>query len=73
MEESYRGLMDKWVDTSVTEAEARAFLEKEFADEKCSLCGRWPIYVEKMIGNTVRICNICIEEYYKLIKTDNQA
>jgi hypothetical protein len=73
MEKSYRGLMGKWVDTSITEAEARAFLEKEFSDKKCSFCGRWPIHVEQMIGDTVRICNICIKEFYNLIYTDNQA
>lgn len=67
IEKSYHGLKDKWVDTFVTEEEARDFLDKEFADEKCSFCGRWPIRVEQMIGDEVRICNHCVDRFYELI------
>lgn len=67
-ERSYGGLLDKWIDTSFTEDQARDYLEHEFAGEKCSFCGRIPIYVEKMIGNDgVRICNHCIDEFHERI------
>ena len=61
-------LADKWIDTSVTEEQARDYLEHEFIQEKCSFCGRTPIYIKKMIGNNnVRICNICIDEFHECI------
>jgi hypothetical protein len=63
IERTYRGLMKEWVDTTVTETQARDFLEPEFRDEKCSFCGRWPINVKQMIGDDVRICNLCVEEF----------
>jgi len=67
VERSYHGLKDKWVDTGVTEEQAAAHLEREFGDVKCSFCGRWPLHVERMIGTDVRICNLCVEKFYRLL------
>ena len=73
VERSYYGLLDKWVDTSVTEDQARDYLGHECADEKCSFCGRIPLYVETMIGDNVRICNICIDEFHEDIHNKEEV
>ena len=59
--------MAKWVHTGITKEEAVAFLDREFADEKCSFCGKWPLDVERMIGGEVRIYNFCVDEFYELL------
>ncbi len=71
VERTYQGLSNKWVDTSVTEEEAREFLELEFSGEKCSFCGRWPSHVEQMISKgNLRICNKCVGEFYKIVHNE---
>lgn len=68
-EKSYCGVNELWINTLVTEAEAKAFLEEKFKDEKCSFCGRWPIHVKKMIASeTARICDVCVRKHSILIK-----
>ena len=66
-ESSYKGINNKWVDTGTTKEDVRKHLEKEFIDEKCSFCGKWPLKVELMIGDKVRICNYCIDKFYELV------
>ena len=71
VELAYRGLSNKWVDTSVTEDKAREFLELEFSAEKCSFCGRLPIHDEQMISKgNLRICYKCVEEFYKIVHNE---
>jgi hypothetical protein len=68
VESAYRGLSNKWADTSVTEDKAREFLKLEFSGEKCSFCGRLPIQAEQMISKgNLRICNKCVEEFHKIV------
>lgn len=68
VELAYRGLSNKWVDTSVTEDKAREFLELEFSAEKCSFCGRLPIHDEQMISKgNLRICHKCVEKFHKIV------
>jgi hypothetical protein len=73
LERSYSGLLKKWVDTGYTRPQAVAYLENEFKNEKCSFCGRWPIDVEIMIGEDVRICNHCIDKFHKIIHEPNKV
>ena len=70
---SYPGLHSKWIDTSVTETQTREFLEQEFLEGKCSFCGRWPYRVKQMIGENVRICNYCIDEFYVALHEDEKV
>ena len=72
-ERSYRGLLEKWVDTSVTEDEARAYLKRVYEGEECSFCGRLPIDTEQILGDSVRICDKCIDEFYEEIHADEKA
>ncbi len=73
VERSYAGLMNKWTDTSVTESEAREYLEEAFSDKKCSFCGRWPTKVKQMIGEDVRICNHCVDEFYGMLHKNDKT
>jgi hypothetical protein len=73
-EKSYQGINKFWNDTSITEVEAKAYLENELKDEKCSFCGRWPNQIKKMIASeNARICDICIKKLNILIKDDRNA
>lgn len=68
-ERSYRGISDKWVDSSVTEDEAREFLKLEFSGEECSFCGRWPFEVGQMIAKgNLRICGKCVGEFHEIVR-----
>lgn len=67
VEKSYGGLKKKWVDTGTTKEEAFQYLEEEFEDEKCSFCGKWPLDVELMIGDKVRICNYCVDKFHAIV------
>jgi hypothetical protein len=72
-ERSYKGLMNKWVPTGTTEEEVIAYLDDEFANEKCSFCGKWPLDVELMIGEKVRICNFCVDKFYEILHNADEG
>ena len=70
-ERAYRGITAKWIETRVTEEEARAWIKENCPDISCSFCGRELGDFDQLMENktgTVRICNLCIEENYKLIR-----
>jgi hypothetical protein len=67
-ERSYPGVSAFWVKGDATDLEAREYLRLEDERFLCSFCGRGPGEQQKLIAkNYVRICDNCIEEFYKSI------
>jgi hypothetical protein len=68
-ERAYKGISEKWVDTNVTEDEAKAWIVENCRDMSCSFCDRLPSDFKQLIESKsgVRICNYCIDEHYASI------
>ena len=67
----YAGISTRWVEAGVSEQTAEACLNDQFGNERCSFCGKRPDEVDPMIlkedqrKHEVRICDRCINEFYK--------
>lgn len=66
-ERSYDGLAKKWTKQTTPKRVAQAKYRSELKAESCSFCKRTMLEVTAMVGRKVRICNHCIEEFYKAI------
>jgi hypothetical protein len=71
-ERSYHGLAAKWVATGYTSAEVFEYVEVQFVDQKCSFCGRTPLQFRAVVGDTVRICNHCIDSFHEIIRRETK-
>jgi hypothetical protein len=71
-ERSYRGLSSKWTATGYSREEAQKYLAEVFKDDKCSFCGRLPPEYQSAVGDTVRICNQCIDEFHEAIHSERK-
>lgn len=67
VERSYRGLASKWNVAGYSRDEAVAYVGEQFKDRQCSFCGRTPLQVQSIVGDAVRICNRCIDEFHDLM------
>jgi hypothetical protein len=70
-ERAYKGITATWVDTNVTEEQAKAWIKENCQEIACSFCGREPGEFDQLVEDktgSVRICNLCIEENYRLIR-----
>jgi hypothetical protein len=66
-ERAYHGISKKWAATGYTREEAVKYLELHFKDQSCSFCGRMPFQFESLAGDTVRICNHCVDSFYEIM------
>ena len=66
-ERSYHGVSQKWLPTGHTRASAEKYVADAFEGWKCSFCGRLPPQYENLVGERVRICNHCIDEFHQAI------
>lgn len=77
VERAYRGITARWVDTNITEEEAKVWIKADYADISCSFCDRELGEFTEMIESKsgfARICNDCIDEHYKAIhERDGEA
>jgi ClpX C4-type zinc finger protein len=70
-ERIYAGISARWVDAGVSEQTAEDYMNKQFGNERCSFCGKRPDEVDQVIlkedqrKHEVRICDRCINEFYK--------
>ncbi len=70
-ERIYPGSTACWVEANFTEEDATRFLDKIWADQRCSFCGKRP---DETLATTfegkenARICGQCIEEFYSELK-----
>ena len=70
-ERVYAGISARWVDAGVSEQTAEAYLNEQFGNERCSFWGRRPDEADQMIlkedqrKHEVRICDRCINQFYK--------
>jgi hypothetical protein len=70
----YLGVSTHWIETGVTEQEASKHLDELWGDKRCTFCGRRPDEIEQLIsGEAARICNICIEEFYRTLHENSPA
>jgi len=66
-ERSYHGLSAKWIPTGHSHEEAVKYVKERFEGFECSFCGRLPLQYQSVVGDEVRICNHCIDEFYQAI------
>ena len=67
VERSYHGISAKWRATGHTLEDARKYLAEQFQGQECSFCGKWPLHFQSCIGDKVRICNHCVDEFHAII------
>ena len=62
---SYRGIDRKWIDTGLSEQDARRWLERTFPDSMCSFCGKLPIEFSSLVrGHRAGICDHCVRKFF---------
>jgi ClpX C4-type zinc finger len=66
-EKSYHGISAKWRPTGHTREEAARHIADQFKGQECSFCGRTPNQYESCVGDHVRICNHCVNEFHAAI------
>ena len=66
-ERSYHGITPKWTATGYSRDDAVKYVEAQFKDQICSFCGRNPSQFEAVAGNSVRICNRCVDSFYEIM------
>jgi len=69
-ERSYHGINGKWVPTGHSRAAAEKYVADAFKGWECSFCGRLPPQYEQLVGERVRICNHCINEFHQAIHSE---
>lgn len=67
LECSYHGLASKWQPAGYSRGEAEAYVADQLKDQECSFCGRTPLQFRSVAGDTVRICNHCVDEFHELM------
>jgi hypothetical protein len=71
LERSYHGLASKWQVAGYSRGEAEAHVAEQFKGQECSFCGRTPLQFQSSVaGDTVRVCNRCIDEFYGLMHSE---
>ncbi len=65
LERSYRGITSKWRKQKVAKRKAHAAYQHELQAASCSFCGRTPLEVQSIAGMNVRICNVCVDRFYR--------
>ena len=72
VENGYRGIAAKWIDTGISVDEARAWLEQQYPEDKCSFCGRLPFEFEAAFGgHRSTICGDCVRQYFAMLPKDD--
>jgi hypothetical protein len=66
-ERSYHGINGKWIETAMSLEQARALHEAELRALACSFCGKKPTEVATMVGDSVRICGQCVDDFYDTV------
>ena len=61
---SYHGITEKWVASDSSLDEAIKYVENQLKDQSCSFCGRTPLQFQAVAGDTVRICNFCVDSFH---------
>ena len=57
----YRGL--SWTERGMSKRDATTYLKRIWKGSECSLCGRRPGQVERVVEKKgVRICDVCVKE-----------
>lgn len=64
-ERSYHGITSKWVAAGYSRDEAVKYVEDQLKSMSCSFCGRTPLQFQTLAGDAVRICNICVNQFYE--------
>jgi hypothetical protein len=49
-----------------------AIYEEQLKAESCSFCGRTVLEVTSMVGETPRICNICIRKFHEALHDEQR-
>ena len=67
-ERAYHGVSSCWMDAKISHVKALKFRDEMWAEQRCSFCDKIPPDFNKMIErNNVRICDLCIAEFQKIL------
>lgn len=67
IERSYHGISAKWIPAATSFEAAREMNEADLRATACSFCARTVLQVQIMVGDKVRICGQCIDEFHAVI------
>ncbi len=71
-ERIYPGVTSLWIEAHVSEQEARRYLDEFWGDQRCSVCGRTPDQINRLVSkNSVRLCDSCIDEFHQMLHEDS--
>ena len=73
VERSYHGISAKWRTSGHTLEEARKHVAERFRGQECSFCGRSLMHFQSCVGDDVRICNHCIDEFHSAIHEPDET
>jgi len=60
LENSYSGILNKWLRSEYGDEEVMQFLEKEWGELRCRSCGKWSFEVQTLIQDEAGcICGEC--------------
>ncbi|MES9863491.1 MAG: ClpX C4-type zinc finger protein [Candidatus Thiodiazotropha sp. LLP2] len=71
-ERSYNGISEKWNLTNYSLEEEKLRYEAELKSSSCSFCGRTILQITAMVGDEVRICNHCIDEFHEVMHQNDE-
>jgi hypothetical protein len=71
-ERSYHGIAPRWMPSGYSRDEASQFVAEQFKGQECSFCGRLPVQCHSVIGDAVRICNFCVDEFYAIVHSERK-
>ena len=71
-ERSYTGISEKWNLSNYNIEKEKIKYEAELKNSSCSFCGRTILQITAMVGDEVRICNHCIDEFHEAIHQDDE-
>ncbi len=66
-ERSYKGISENWDLTNNNMEDEKTKYDAELKTTSCSFCGRTILQITAMVGDDVRICNYCIDEFHDAI------
>jgi hypothetical protein len=73
-ERAYRGVSSCWIDGKISRDEALRFRDEMWTGQRCSFCNRTPPDFNKMVErNNVRICDLCVAEFQKILAEEPQS
>ena len=71
-EKHYQGISKKWIPTNYKQSDAEKIFLDEADKNRCSFCKKshYDNSFTTIIGDSPKICNVCIDKFYKIINEE---